>query len=536
MHRGSVGTGSVHHRRRRGAGRAALVALLAAASFPVVTAPAQAAECAPGDRECRVNRYLDGIRSNPGELNEFLSHLPKGGDLHNHLSGAASTESLIRYAAEDGRCIDTTTLKASHGPCEAGQRPASDAVTDPVFRGEVIRAWSMEDFRPTPEESGHDHFFATFGKFSAATDGRNGDMLAEVANDAARQRQFYVETLLSRQSEAVGELVDRVGFAPESRKDFARLRRVLLSEGLTGIEQASRRATDRDFRRYRRLLHCGTAQAEAGCAVDVRLDYQVARARKPARVFADILLGFELARSDPRFVGLNLVQPEDDPVALRDYTLHMRMIKYLRGLYPEVPVTLHAGELVPGLVKPKELTFHINQAVSIAGAERIGHGIDLRHEDDWRGLVERMARENIAVEVPLTSNCQILRVCGPEEHPLPTYLAHDVPVALSTDDPGVSRSDITEQYRRAVRNFGLDYTQLKASARTSLEQAFIEGASLWTNPDDHEVKPACATDTPGGGDLTASCTELLNSSPKAGLQWRQEAAFRAFEARYASKV
>ncbi|NYH78435.1 adenosine deaminase [Actinopolyspora biskrensis] len=515
----------------------AVAALVTATSLPAMSAQAQPQPgCAPWDRECRVNQHLDEIRSQPERLAGFARDMPKGGDLHNHLSGAVSTESLIRYAAEDGRCIDTETLAASNAPCTTGQRPASDAVNDRGFRREVMEAWSMEGFEPGGAESGHDHFFATFGKFGAATEGRDGDMLAEVAGDLAEQNQFYLETLLSKQSAELGELVDRVGFAPKTTGDFQRLRKTLLSEGLGNLERAARTDTERDFARYRDLLNCGTRTALPGCDVEVRLDYQVSRARPPANVFAQLLLGFELAQSDPRFVGLNMVQPEDAEISLRDYTLHMRMIEYLSAHHPEVSVTLHAGELVPGLVKPEDLSFHINQAVNIAGADRIGHGVDLRHEDDWRALAARMAERDIAVEAPLTSNCQILRVCGPKEHPLPTYLKHDVPVALSTDDPGVSRSDITAEYRRAAADFGLSYSQLKDSARTSLEHGFLPGESLWADADSHRMKPGCTVAAPGGGNLTASCAGLLKSSPKAELQWRQEKAFHAFEARYAARA
>ncbi|WP_017976661.1 adenosine deaminase family protein [Actinopolyspora halophila] len=517
----------------------AVAALVTATSLPAMSAQAQAQpqpDCAPWDRECRVNQHLDEIRSQPEQLAEFARAMPKGGDLHNHLSGAVSTESLIRYAAEDGRCIDTETLAASNAPCTTGQRPASDAVNDQEFRREVIEAWSMEGFEPGGAESGHDHFFATFGKFGAATEGRDGDMLAEVADDLAEQNQFYLETLLSKQSAELGELADRVGFTPKTTDDFQRLRNTLLSRGLDDVERAARADTERDFARYRDLLNCGTRTALAGCDVEVRLDYQVSRARPPANVFAQLLLGFELAQSDPHFVGLNMVQPEDAEISLRDYTLHMRMIEYLSAHYPEVSVTLHAGELVPGLVKPEDLSFHINQAVNIAGADRIGHGIDLRHEDNWRALAARMAERDIAVEAPLTSNCQILRVCGPKEHPLPTYLEHDVPVALSTDDPGVSRSDITAEYRRAAADFGLSYSQLKDSARTSLEHGFLPGESLWADADSHRMRSECTVAAPGRGNLTASCAELLRTSPKAELQWRQEKAFHAFEARYAARA
>ena len=54
-----------------------------------------------------------------------------------------------------------------------------------------------------------------------------------------------------------------------------------------------------------------------------------------------------------------------------------------------------------------------------------------------------------------------------------------MPVALATDDPGVSRDDMTNQYMRAVQEQGLDYATLKRLARNSLEYSFAEGESLW---------------------------------------------------------
>ena len=62
-------------------------------------------------------------------------------------------------------------------------------------------------------------------------------------------------------------------------------------------------------------------------------------------VFAQLLAGFEAVSHDNRVVGLNLVQAEDGPISMRDYTLHMKMIAYLHKLYPKVPYSLHAGEL-----------------------------------------------------------------------------------------------------------------------------------------------------------------------------------------------
>ena len=205
---------------------------------------------------------------------------------------------------------------------------------------------------------------------------------------------------------------------------------------------AARKLTDEAEATRSATLHCGTPQADPGCQVVQRYLFQVLRALPKQIVFAQILLGFELARADSRFVGLNLVMPEDWYVSMRDFRLHMRMLQYLHSVYPEVHIALHAGELVQGLVPPEGLTFHVRDSIEIAHAERIGHGVDVINETRPFELLHEMANRNIMVEICLTSNDVILGVRG-AQHPLRQYLAAGVPVALATDDEGVSRSDMT---------------------------------------------------------------------------------------------
>ena len=137
-----------------------------------------------------------------------------------------------------------------------------------------------------------------------------------------------------------------------------------------------------------------------------------------------------------------------------------------------MPVALHAGELWLGLVPPPDLTFHIREAIEIAGARRIGHGVALAFERDMEGLLAEMRARPVVVEVNLTSTDLILGVRG--NHPLPTYLAAGVPIVLSSDDAGISRIDLTNEYLRAARDFGLEYRALKAIARNALIYSFLD--------------------------------------------------------------
>ncbi|MFJ2419110.1 adenosine deaminase family protein [Streptomyces brevispora] len=515
------------------AGLGALTALTLLPAVPVAAAPVNdaspqsARQVAPRvvtAAERRTAAYLDSLRNRPARLKAFFKDLPKGGDLHNHLSGAATTEYLIKLAAEKGLCIDAT-MTAVAPPCGPGKRPAADARRDVAFREQIVRAWSMQDF--PANQSGHDHFFDTFGKFGLATWDR-GKLLANVANSVVKQNQFYLETMVTPASDSAKQLADKVGYDA----DFAAFHRKLLAGGQLDqvVDEAVKEADDGDAD-FRATAHCDTPRPDPGCRLPVKWISQVSRGGTPARVFTQIAVGMRLAERDPRFVAVNLVQPEDWDTSLANYSLQMRMLKYLRSQYPGAHVTLHAGELAPGLVKPEDLTFHIREAVLVAGAERIGHGVDLVHEDNWRQLARTMAKRKIAVEVPFSSNKQILGISG-AAHPFNAYRHYGVPVVLATDDPGVSRINISHEYQYAAKTYGLSYTELKDLARASLEYAFRDGRSLWADgstPSGYHLVPACRGDRPGTGHLSSRCSRYLADSPKAATQWRQETAFAAFE-------
>jgi hypothetical protein len=254
-------------------------------------------------------------------------------------------------------------------------------------------------------------------------------------------------------------------------------------------------------------------------------------------VFAEILSGFLLSgadpyvvSADPHMVGLNLVMPEDFYIPMRDFPLHMQMLSYLHQRYPKVHISLHAGELVQGLVPPEGLRFHVRDSVEIAHAERIGHGVDVMNETNPEQLLREMAQHGVMVEICLTSNDVILGVSG-VKHPLRQYMHAGVPVALATDDEGVARSDMSNEYLRGAEDQKLTYLELKKMARTSVEHAFVPGTSLWRDGRDFVVVSQCAKDTPGAKARSVSCHQFLQSSDKARLQWELESEFKQFEAK-----
>jgi hypothetical protein len=395
----------------------------------------------------------------------------------------------------------------------------------------MIDAWSMRNWRPG-DESGHDHFFAAFDKFGLASHTHVAEAIAAATNRAGLDHLQYVEFMHTADAGGAAQLAAKI----EWSTDFAKMREALLSGGIKDVATETSKRLAADDARAKEILKCGTADAEPGCGVTVRYLYQVLRGLPPQIVYAQILLGFELASSDPRFVGLNLVMPEDWYVPIHDFNEHMAKLDYLHRVYPKVHITLHAGELAMGLVPPEDLAFHIRASIERGHAERIGHGVDVMNENDPVGLLHEMADHNVLVEIALTSNDMILGVSG-DDHPLPIYMKYGVPVALATDDEGVSRSDMTHEYLRAIETYHLSYVDLKRMARQSLEHAFVPGQSLWTDSKlVFRIAPTCAGDAPGAGKPAAACEEFLGANERARMQWKLEGEFAKFEKKYETSL
>jgi len=490
----------------------------------------------PTSSEQRTELGLQAARQNPLQLRHFLFGMPKGADLHNHLSGAVYAESWIRAGTEDHLCIDIAKLAfakplassssgAEQPECGDGKVPAANAYKDQHLFDALVDAFSMRGFLPSPGVTGHDHFFDTFSKFGGTDHRHLGEWIDEVATRAAAQNEQYLELMHTPDFTHTAAIAREIGW----RDDFTQLRDELLAHGLrddvapakTGLDQAEALRLKRE--------HCGQPDAASACQVQVRYLCQVLRGFPKEQVFAQTLLCFETASADPRFVGINLVMPEDGYTAMADYALHMRLVGFLHALYPKIHLSLHAGELAPGLVPYEGLCCHVRLAVEQAQAERIGHGVDIIYENHPHTLLKEMAANHVMVEISLTSNDVILGVSG-RDHPFSLYRMFGVPVALSTDDEGVSRIDLTHEYVRAVQTYDLHYSELKRMVRTGLEHSFLPGASLWSAPDTFtRAVPACSHDSLGAEKPSSACAAFLNSSERARQQWELERRFRAFE-------
>lgn len=540
---------------------AAVVALaLTSAFLPGVL---RAEPDAAAGEERAEQAVLQAAASAP-RLRALLVRMPKGADLHMHLSGAVYAETFLAEAKKDLLCADpksralvssvgTTRSLPPQAVCPQGAVPVEQAFADQALYDALIDSFSMRTFVPVSGTSGHDQFFATFDRYDpthSAGARHGGEWVDEVATRAAAQNEQYLEIMHTPDLSGVFAMAhdltwpEQPGRTDERGEDIsgttdtelAQLRqRVMASAAFRQTVTADQAEFARLLRERREREHCDAATPAPGCAVEVHFLFQVLRALPTPSVFVQTLLAFEVAEQerakgpDATVVGLNFVQPEDWRMSMAEYTRGMRIIAYLHGIYPQVHISLHAGELAAGMVPPEGLRFHIRQAVELAHAERIGHGVDLPFEDDADGLLHEMAERHIMTEINLTSNDVILNVKGPD-HPLSMYRAAGVPVALSTDDEGVSRIDLTHEFVRAVLEQHADYRGLKRMVRTSLEHSFLPGASLWRATDDFsEPVAACAGVAAGTSTPRTACAEFLRGSRRATQQWELERRLLAFE-------
>src|SRR6266699_884773 len=130
---------------------------------------------------------------------------------------------------------------------------------------------------------------------------------------------------------------------------------------------------------------------------------------------------------------------------------------------------MHAGE-VGGPEK-------IREAIELLGAERIGHGISAINDPK---LMDLLAERKIPLEICPTSNmktaalarqlrCEDARI---EDHPLPKFLRHGIPIVLSTDDPAMFKTTLHEEYVNAAR-MGLTEHELTRIVEMGFEYAFM---------------------------------------------------------------
>ncbi|KOY88178.1 hypothetical protein AD998_12115 [bacterium 336/3] len=430
-----------------------------------------------------TNTYYSRIKyqNDSAKIAEFVAFMPKGGDIHHHYTGAIPVEVYLDWAKKMGKFYNTDPQVKSlfvNTPCK-------NCISIDELRKNttILQRWSIEGF-PIPYNKPLDvkqssHYFFTAPNFGAGLELRNEkDGFLYLKEQALKEKVQYIETIYEAPS--TQEL--KVKFPDfyedslllyQSKKDSVGAIR-LLTAMLKKME--SEKSYIKHIQQYilqTKKYHEGIDDSQ----FTLRFQTYVFRLQQNVKVFKDLYSCFKTTELDKAglFVGVNIVGPENNENALKNYWLHMQMFKLLKQKYPRVRLALHAGELVPALANGEYLQSNIKNAIEIAGAERIGHGMDIAYEKDMANTLKTMKNKNIPVEINITSNEFILGVgMNGNSHPVMLYHKAGVPIIISSDDPGVSRSSLTNEYFKLITRYSLSYKEIKQFVYNSIQYSFMD--------------------------------------------------------------
>ncbi|MGI4721250.1 MAG: adenosine deaminase [Janthinobacterium lividum] len=458
-----------------------LLLALAAATAPQALAKGPAST---SNEAATARHYASLIAGEPktAELTLFFTQMPKGGDLHHHYSGSVYAESYVDFLDKQGYCVDKRSyrIETKKEVVEAERaKPAAERnclgtaevyADDHTYR-ELLQRWSNKDFanhgalQPPPDRL----FFQTFSFFGPVSNANFREGLQELKNRAIAENVAYIETMFKMSPFVVNKEFDAQAWrnAGDDKAFEAQM-----GAWLAVLEQDA--AFGKQTEDFVTRIH------EAAEGIDderftMRYQTYVLRLLNPSQVFSSMVSGFKAAKMSDKIVGVNIVGQESTMVSMRDYTLHMKMFRFLKSRYPDVKVAMHAGELALGDVPPEGLKFHIDQALVVAGADRIGHGIDLAHESNAPAILARMRKDDIPVEINLTSNGFISGIEG-ANHPVTIYRKYGVPYVISTDDAGVTRHTLSNEYVLFASRYKPDYAEMKKTSYNSIRYAFLSSA------------------------------------------------------------
>ncbi|CAN5365182.1 hypothetical protein BH11ARM2_BH11ARM2_36550 [soil metagenome] len=230
----------------------------------------------------------------------FLQDMPKGGDLHNHVSRAVYSENMLDAAVRKALFFDPATLQFG---TDATKIPAANVLNDDALRYRFLNAASMRGWMGGGQ-SGHDHFFATFGIFGAALDAMAEAAVAnEAIGRAKRQHLQYAELMFGPVPyEASAEYYQNI---PSSTDMVAALE--TLRPRLAKLLPAVKTYLD-----LRDTFATGIGQhsyTSADEPMTARWIYSVNRLSSDDGFFASAAAGIFLAANEPRIAAMNILAP-----------------------------------------------------------------------------------------------------------------------------------------------------------------------------------------------------------------------------------
>ena len=120
----------------------------------------------------------------------------------------------------------------------------------------------------------------------------------------------------------------------------------------------------------------------------------------------------------------------------------------------------HAGEIVG----PQS----VRDALDFLGVKRIEHGTTAIYD---QVLVERLAEEQITLDLCLTSNLKLGVVPKLTAHPICEFHRRGIPVTVNTDDPTIFGCSLTEELQLLVDKLGFSLADVAQMQRNAFHVA-----------------------------------------------------------------
>lgn len=488
-----------------------LTAILAAAAVhPAMAQPTSSAN------EKSTTLFYEKARTNPLTLRGFIAEMPKGADVRVRLSESIYPEEYLNLLEQKNFCIMLPTyfpVPPINERCRPGTMSATKFFNDEeqyhegikqlsqMSKGEENPLKSLEDVKP-------EHL---------------GFLLGALTTSAAYQKLNYIEVLIPWFPNNLNDEAEKLGWNGTPEKMYPSFAALLDKKDLAATKEL-----------LDKVEAARQKYADEGPVLSTKVRYivEVERNQAPEIVFAQLLYAFKSAAVDPRFVGVSLSGDENAPIALHDYKLHMEMLEVLtaQASFSNVKAVVSAGFLAQGIVQPRQFKDRIRMPVTLGNAKRISHGSSIMHENRPFELLATLKKRDIPVEIALTSEDVKYSITG-LNNPFPVLLEYNVPVVLVTENGGLNRTDITNEYSRAVVGYNLSYGQLKQLVRNSLEYSLLTGKSIWESTTPYVMGKECRDSL--RGKETGICKKLLNESEKAQEQWQLEGQFVDFERSFA---
>jgi adenosine deaminase len=203
-----------------------------------------------------------------------------------------------------------------------------------------------------------------------------------------------------------------------------------------------------------RWVCAGINEGQTGRDIKVRLIISMNRHESVAE--GERALRVALDHRDKGIVGLDLAGQESGYPANPFYKL------FADAKQAGLGITVHAGEWFG----PR----NIKDAISIMGANRIGHGV--RVVEDSK--VAQLARETGTVfEVCPTSNMHSGVFPAAKYHPLRDMIDLGIKTTINTDDPAISNITLTDELALSLGALGLTLDNVKRTIMDAAKSAFL---------------------------------------------------------------